>query len=150
LWAQAALASWASAWVDAKRCGFGCPVSHLFDRLRARLGLVSFARRSLHRRSRHRWLFRLGPVYIAEVSPALRRGRLVGLFQINIVVGILLAYFSNYCVARTGLGNDEWRWQLGIAAAPALLFLILLLEFLAALAGWPQRVGWTKPTAFWK
>jgi SP family arabinose:H+ symporter-like MFS transporter len=68
----------------------------------------------------------LGPVYIAEVSPAPRRGRLVGLFQINIVVGILLAYFSNYCIARMGLGNDEWRWQLGIASAPALLFLFLL------------------------
>jgi len=68
----------------------------------------------------------LGPVYIAEVSPAPRRGRLVGLFQINIVVGILLAYFSNYCVARMGFGNDEWRWQFGIAAAPALLFLFLL------------------------
>ncbi len=68
----------------------------------------------------------LGPVYIAEVSPAPRRGRLVGLFQINIVVGILLAYFSNYCVARMSLGTDEWRWQLGIAAAPALLFLFLL------------------------
>src|SRR5262249_50072913 len=49
----------------------------------------------------------LGPVYIAEVSPAPRRGRLVGLFQINIVVGILLAYFSNYCIARMGLGNEE-------------------------------------------
>jgi MFS transporter, SP family, arabinose:H+ symporter len=68
----------------------------------------------------------LGPVYIAEVSPAPRRGRLVGLFQINIVVGILLAYFSNYCIARMSLGNDEWRWQLGIASAPALLFLFLL------------------------
>ena len=68
----------------------------------------------------------LGPVYIAEVSPAPRRGRLVGLFQINIVVGILLAYFSNYCIARMGLGNDEWRWQFGIVSAPALLFLFLL------------------------
>ena len=68
----------------------------------------------------------LGPVYIAEVSPAPRRGRLVGLFQINIVVGILLAYLSNYCIAELGLGNQEWRWKLGIAAAPALLFLFLL------------------------
>jgi MFS transporter, SP family, arabinose:H+ symporter len=68
----------------------------------------------------------LGPVYIAEVSPAPQRGRLVGLFQINIVIGILLAYFSNYCIARVGLGPQEWRWQLGIAAAPALLFLLLL------------------------
>lgn len=68
----------------------------------------------------------LGPVYIAEVSPAARRGRLVGLFQINIVIGILLAYFSNYCMTQFGLGQEEWRWQLGIAAAPALLFLFLL------------------------
>ena len=68
----------------------------------------------------------LGPVYIAEVSPAPKRGRLVGLFQINVVIGILLAYFSNYCVARMGLGNDEWRWQFGIVSAPALLFLFLL------------------------
>lgn len=68
----------------------------------------------------------LGPVYIAEVSPATRRGRLVGLFQINIVIGILLAYFSNYCITQFGLGQEEWRWQLGIAAAPAVLFLLLL------------------------
>lgn len=68
----------------------------------------------------------LGPVYIAEVSPAARRGRLVGLFQINIVIGILLAYFSNYCISQFGLGQEEWRWQLGIATAPALLFLLLL------------------------
>ncbi len=68
----------------------------------------------------------LGPVYIAELAPAKWRGRLVGLFQINIVIGILLAYFSNYCVARLQLGATEWRWQLGIAAIPAFLFLIML------------------------
>ncbi|MGB7436810.1 MAG: sugar porter family MFS transporter [Candidatus Acidiferrum sp.] len=68
----------------------------------------------------------LGPVYIAEVSPAKQRGRLVGLFQINVVIGILLAYFSNYCIAALRLGAHEWRWQLGIAAVPAILFLILL------------------------
>ncbi len=68
----------------------------------------------------------LGPVYIAEVSAAGWRGRLVGLFQINIVVGILLAYFSNYCIGQLGLAAEEWRWQLGIAAAPALVFLLLL------------------------
>lgn len=77
----------------------------------------------------------LGPVYIAEVSPASRRGRLVGLFQINIVIGILLAYFSNYCIAQAGLGATESRWQLGIAAAPALLFLLLLF-------GIPQSPRW--------
>lgn len=68
----------------------------------------------------------LGPVYIAELAPAKLRGRLVGLFQINIVIGILLAYFSNYCIARMGLGATEWRWQFGVAALPAVLFLALL------------------------
>jgi SP family arabinose:H+ symporter-like MFS transporter len=68
----------------------------------------------------------LGPVYIAELAPAKMRGRLVGMFQINIVIGILLAYLSNYIIASLGLGGQEWRWQLGIAALPALLFLILL------------------------
>ena len=68
----------------------------------------------------------LGPVYIAEVSPGKWRGRLVGLFQINIVIGILLAYLSNYCVARLGLGAAEWRWMFGVAAIPASLFLVLL------------------------
>ncbi len=68
----------------------------------------------------------LGPVYIAELAPAKMRGRLVGLFQINIVIGILLAYFSNYCIARMGLGAPEWRWQFGVAALPAVLFLVML------------------------
>jgi sugar porter (SP) family MFS transporter len=68
----------------------------------------------------------LGPVYIAELAPAKIRGRLVGLFQINVVGGILLAYLSNYIIARFSLGALEWRWQLGIAALPALLFLLLL------------------------
>jgi SP family arabinose:H+ symporter-like MFS transporter len=68
----------------------------------------------------------LAPVYIAELAPAKLRGRLVGMFQINIVLGILLAYLSNFCVAKFNLGNLEWRWELGIAAAPALLFLVML------------------------
>jgi SP family arabinose:H+ symporter-like MFS transporter len=68
----------------------------------------------------------LGPVYIAELAPAKTRGRLVGTFQINIVIGILLAYLSNYCIGRLSLGATEWRWQLGIAAIPAFLFLVLL------------------------
>ncbi len=68
----------------------------------------------------------LGPVYIAELAPAKIRGRLVGLFQINIVIGILLAYFSNYCIARMGFGAAEWRWQFGVAALPAVLFLVML------------------------
>ncbi len=68
----------------------------------------------------------LGPVYIAEIAPGKWRGRLVGLFQINIVIGILLAYFSNYRIAQLGLGASDWRWMFGVAAVPAVLFLILL------------------------
>jgi SP family arabinose:H+ symporter-like MFS transporter len=68
----------------------------------------------------------LGPVYIAELAPARLRGRLVGLFQINIVLGILLAYFSNYEIGKLVLGADEWRWQFGVAAIPAILFLVML------------------------
>ena len=69
----------------------------------------------------------IGPMYIAEIAPARWRGRLVGAFQINIVVGILLAYLSNYLIGTVGLGETEWRWKLGVAAAPAALFLLLLL-----------------------
>lgn len=68
----------------------------------------------------------LGPVYIAEIAPANWRGRLVGLFQTNIVIGILLAYMSNYFIGTLGLDALEWRWKLGISALPAILFLIML------------------------
>ena len=68
----------------------------------------------------------LGPMYIAEVAPAKWRGRLVGLFQFNIVFGILLAYLSNYVVGTMQFGLAEWRWKLGIPAVPAILFLLLL------------------------
>jgi SP family arabinose:H+ symporter-like MFS transporter len=68
----------------------------------------------------------LGPVYIAELAPAKWRGRLVGLFQINIVIGILLAYLTNYFIATLNLHGTEWRWQFGIAAFPSAIFLVLL------------------------
>jgi MFS transporter, SP family, arabinose:H+ symporter len=77
----------------------------------------------------------LAPVYIAELAPAELRGRLVGMFQINVVLGILLAYFSNYCIASLGLGSLEWRWQLGVAALPAFLFFVMLF-------GIPQSPRW--------
>ena len=69
----------------------------------------------------------LGPMYIAEIAPPRKRGRLVGLFQFNIVFGILLAYFSNYIVGTMGFGDAEWRWKLGVPAIPAAIFLLLLL-----------------------
>jgi SP family arabinose:H+ symporter-like MFS transporter len=77
----------------------------------------------------------LGPVYIAEIAPAQWRGRLVGCFQINIVVGILVAYLSNFLIGLAGFGANEWRWQLGITAGPAVLFLAMLF-------GIPQSPRW--------
>lgn len=77
----------------------------------------------------------LGPMYIAEIAPAEWRGRLVGFFQVNIVVGILLAYMSNALIDTMQLGSVEWRWQLGISAVPAFLFLI-------ALFGIPRSPRW--------
>jgi sugar porter (SP) family MFS transporter len=68
----------------------------------------------------------LGPMYIAEIAPAKTRGRLVGFFQFNVVFGILLAYFSNYCIGLIHLGASEWRWELGVAAIPAALFFLML------------------------
>ena len=68
----------------------------------------------------------LGPMYIAEIAPAKWRGRLVGVFQFNVIFGILLAYLSNYVVGRVFPGNDEWRIKLGVAAVPAVLFFLAL------------------------
>ena len=68
----------------------------------------------------------LGPVYIAELAPAKWRGRLVGTFQFNVVFGIVLAYVSNYAIRTLHLGATEWRWQVGVAALPAIAFLALL------------------------
>src|SRR5881296_1025212 len=68
----------------------------------------------------------LGPMYIAEIAPARLRGRLVGFFQFNVVLGILLAYFSNYLIGLASFGSAEWRWELGVTAIPAALFFMLL------------------------
>lgn len=68
----------------------------------------------------------VSPMYIAEVSPAKYRGRLVAVSQLNIVFGMLLAYFSNYIISGFDLGSVEWRWMFGVEAIPALLFFILL------------------------
>lgn len=68
----------------------------------------------------------VSPVYITEIAPARRRGLLVAVSQLNIVVGILAAYFSNYLVAHL-LGADHpatWRWMFGIEAFPAVAFLV--------------------------
>jgi sugar porter (SP) family MFS transporter len=68
----------------------------------------------------------LGPMYIAEIAPPDWRGRLVGSFQVNIVIGILLAYISNTLIGGMHLGAHEWRWMFGVSAIPAALFLVML------------------------
>ena len=56
-------------------------------------------------------------MYISEIAPAQIRGRLAGSFQLNIVMGILIAYLSNYLFA--GSGENSWRWMLGIMVVPS-------------------------------
>jgi sugar porter (SP) family MFS transporter len=67
------------------------------------------------------------PMYISEIAPARSRGKLVALFQFNVVFGILVAYLSNYLLAGLLDGQDDWRWMLGVQAVPALLFFWALL-----------------------
>ena len=63
------------------------------------------------------------PLYISEIAPAKYRGRLAGMFQFNIVFGILIALLSNYLLV--GIGVNAWRWMLGVAAFPSLLYTVL-------------------------
>ncbi len=69
----------------------------------------------------------MAPVYIAELSPAKWRGRLVGAFQVNVVTGILAGFLSNYLIHLAGLGRLEWRMMAGVGVLPAAIFLALLL-----------------------
>ena len=69
----------------------------------------------------------VSPMYIAEISPAKVRGRLVAVTQFNIVLGILLAFLSNYIITRFELGAVEWRWMFAVEAFPAVVFFFLLL-----------------------
>jgi len=66
------------------------------------------------------------PLYIAEIAPASRRGRLVALSQFNVVLGILLAYLSNWLIGAAAPGGDAWRWMFGVEAVPSALFFGLL------------------------
>ena len=82
------------------------------------------------------------PMYITEIAPPKRRGLLVGVSQLNIVVGILLAYFSNYAVVHF-LGADNpgaWRWMFGVMALPALAFLLTVL-FIPESPRWLVKKG---------
>jgi MFS transporter, SP family, arabinose:H+ symporter len=62
----------------------------------------------------------VAPMYISEIAPPQNRGRLAGMFQFNIVFGIVVAFASNYLLA--GIGENAWRWMLGVAAFPSLLY----------------------------
>ena len=65
------------------------------------------------------------PVYIAEIAPPERRGQLGGLFQFNIVLGMVVSQFVNWGIGSAGLGDATWRWMLGSEMAPALAFTLL-------------------------
>ncbi len=73
------------------------------------------------------------PMFISEIAPPKYRGRLTGMFQFNIVFGILIAFLSNSLLG--GIGDNAWRWMLGVEAFPALLFAVLCL-------GLPESPRW--------
>ena len=75
----------------------------------------------------------VAPMYISEIAPPKHRGRLAGMFQFNIVFGILIAFVSNALLA--GVGDNAWRWMLGVAAFPSLLYALLCL-------GLPESPRW--------
>lgn len=66
------------------------------------------------------------PAYIAEIAPAKHRGRLVAMYQFQIVFGILVAFFSNYLLS--GISAEDWRWMLGVEVIPAMVFLLLVFK----------------------
>jgi sugar porter (SP) family MFS transporter len=66
------------------------------------------------------------PAYISEIAPAKDRGRLVGLYQFNLVTGILIAFLSNYLLS--GISENDWRYMMGVEALPAFLYTILVLS----------------------
>lgn len=66
------------------------------------------------------------PAFVSEIAPAKHRGRLVALYQLNIVFGILIAFVSNYAVAKV-VDIDAWRWMIGIEAFPAMLYTLFVL-----------------------
>ncbi len=67
----------------------------------------------------------VAPMYISEIAPPAHRGRLAGMFQFNIVFGIVVAFLSNALLA--GIGDDAWRWMLGVAAFPSIAYTLMCL-----------------------
>lgn len=68
----------------------------------------------------------VAPAYISEISTPATRGRLVGMYQFNIVFGILIAYMSNYLLKGVG-GDNDWRWMLGVMAVPSLIYTVMVM-----------------------
>ena len=66
------------------------------------------------------------PAYISEIAPQKNRGKLVGLYQFSIVIGILIAFISNYLLS--GLGQNDWRFMIGVELIPALIFTFLVIS----------------------
>ncbi len=64
------------------------------------------------------------PAYVSEIAPPSNRGKLVALYQFNIVFGILIAFISNYLLS--GIGAEAWRWMVGVEAIPALIYTLLV------------------------
>ncbi len=75
----------------------------------------------------------VAPMYISEIAPPKQRGRLAGMFQFNIVFGILIAFVSNALLA--GIGEHAWRWMLGVAAFPSVIYALFCL-------GLPESPRW--------
>jgi sugar porter (SP) family MFS transporter len=67
----------------------------------------------------------VAPMYISEIAPAKNRGLLVALYQFNIVLGIVMAYVSNYLIGTAGIAED-WRWMLGVEGIPALIYSVMI------------------------
>jgi MFS family permease len=75
------------------------------------------------------------PMYISEIAPPEKRGRLAAMFQLNIVLGIVIAFASNAALSKIVGGPDAWRWMLGVAAAPSLVYSLMCL-------GLPESPRW--------
>ncbi|MFV8338138.1 sugar porter family MFS transporter [Flavobacterium sp. LB3P21] len=65
------------------------------------------------------------PAYISEIAPAKDRGKLVAFYQFNIVLGILMAFLSNYLL--NDVGENSWRWMMGVQAIPSVIYLLLMI-----------------------
>ena len=66
------------------------------------------------------------PAYISEIAPAKDRGRLVAFYQFNIVLGILMAFLSNYLL--NDVGENSWRWMMGVQAIPSIIYVLLIIS----------------------